>query len=112
MALAAPFAPATASVEASEPRRRYLQLLTWAFTLFNSVRVLAYLPTAWAIAASGSSDQYSLATWIVWVGANATMALWLFEQNGRRMSKAIGVNACNACMCTLVTGLIVAGRLA
>ena len=52
----------------------YLAALTWLFTLFNSVRVLAYLPTLLAIFTSGDSSQHSLLTWVTWVGANATMA--------------------------------------
>jgi len=59
----------------------YLAVLTWLFTLFNSVRVLAYLPTLLAVFNSGDSSQHSLLTWLTWVGANATMAAWLFEHN-------------------------------
>ena len=39
---------------AGRARNNYLRLLAWAFTLFSSVRILGYLPTAWAILASGS----------------------------------------------------------
>lgn len=39
-------------------RRAYLAALTWAFTLFNSVRMLSYLPTMWAIYGSGDSSQF------------------------------------------------------
>ena len=73
----------------------YLAVLTWLFTLFNSVRVLAYLPTLLAVFNSGDSSQHSLLTWLTWVGANATMAAWLYEHNGRRLNRAIAVNACN-----------------
>ena len=41
---------------ASRARENYLRLLAGAFTLFSSVRILGYLPTAWAILASGSSQ--------------------------------------------------------
>lgn len=88
----------------------YLSVLTWVFTLFNSVRVLAYLPTLWAILTSGDSSQHSLLTWGTWVGANATMAAWLYEQNGRRVNRAIAVNICNALMCLTTSILIVAYR--
>jgi hypothetical protein len=64
----------------------YLSVLTWLFTLFNSVRVLAYLPTLVAIFTSGDSSQHSLLTWVTWVGANATMAAWLYEHNGRHLN--------------------------
>lgn len=91
-------------------RRLYLAALTWAFTLFNSIRVAAYLPTIWAIYASGESSQHSLWTWITWVGANATMAAWLYEQNGRRLHRAAVVNIGNAVMCGATVLLIVAYR--
>ena len=89
----------------------YLVVLTWLFTLFNSVRVLAYLPTLLAIFTSGDSSQHSLLTWGTWVGANATMAAWLYEHNGRRLNRAIAVSACNALMCLAISMLIVAYRL-
>lgn len=89
----------------------YLSVLTWFFTLFNSVRVLAYLPTLWAIVASGDSSQHSLLTWTTWVGANATMAAWLYEHNGRRLNRAIAVNLCNTLMCLTTSALIVAYRI-
>lgn len=88
----------------------YLSALTWLFTLFNSVRVLAYLPTMWAILTSGDSTQHSLLTWGTWVGANATMAAWLYEQNDRRVNRAIAVNLCNVLMCLTTTVIIVAYR--
>ena len=92
-------------------RALYLRGLTWAFTLFNSLRVVAYLPTVWAIYASGDSSQHSLWTWITWAGANATMAAWLYEHDGQRMNRAIAVNLGNAAMCVGTCTLIVACRL-
>lgn len=89
----------------------YLRVLTWAFTLFNSVRVLAYVPTTWAIYASGDASQHSLWTWCIWFGANLTMAAWLYEQNGRCISRAAAVCACNALMCGATALLILAYRL-
>ena len=91
-------------------RALYVRGLTWAFTLFNSLRVVAYLPTIWAIYASGDSSQHSLWTWITWAGANATMAAWLYEHNGHRANRAIAVNLCNAAMCVGTCALIVACR--
>lgn len=111
-----PAATATAGVAHATPvpgldRARYLRLLTWAFTLFSSVRVLSYLPTLAAIHASGDSSQHSLITWLTWVGANATMGLWLYEHNGRRMDRAVWVNVGNGVMCTATVALIVWYRL-
>ena len=85
----------------------YITVLNWSFALFNSSRLLTYLPTIWAIHASGRSDQHSLITWMAWTGANFTMALWLYEQSGRRVDGAIVVNFCNAAMC-LLTCLVIA----
>lgn len=94
----------------SRLRSLYVTALTWAFTAFNSVRILAYLPTAWAIHTSADSSQHSLWTWITWLGANATMAAWLHEQNGHRMNLAVLTNAGNALMCLCTLLLIVAYR--
>ncbi len=105
--------PASGPAAAPQPASRtaYLALLTWAFTLFNSVRTLAYLPTMWAIWATGDSSQHSLWTWCTWLGANATMAAWLYEHNGQRMNRAVAVNIGNATMCAATVALIVAHRL-
>ena len=85
----------------------YLSALTWAFTFFNSVRVLAYLPTLWAIHTSGDSGPHSMWTWITWAGANVTMAAWLYEHNGQRLSRTVVVNMGNAGMC-LATLVVIA----
>lgn len=92
-------------------RQRYLQALGWAFALFNAVRVLTYLPTMWAIEASGQSEQHSLVTWLTWTGANVTMAAWLYEQDGQRANRAVMVSVGNAMMCAATSALIVWHRL-
>lgn len=83
-------------------RRRYLRILSWVFAAFNSIRVLTYLPTVWAVIQSGQSGQHSLFTWVTWVGANASMAAWLYENNGGRLNKAIAVNIGNTIMCVVM----------
>lgn len=93
------------------PLHGYLTLLTWSFTLFNTVRVLAYLPTLWAIHRSGDSSQHSLWTLLIWLGANVTMAAWLDEQNGQRLNRLVLVNASNAGMCLVSVAVIVGYRL-
>jgi hypothetical protein len=103
-----PFVPPAARRALATPT--YLRVLGWAFTLFNSVRVLSYLPTLWAIQVHGDSSQHSLWTWGTWLGANATMALWLYEQNGRAVNRAVMVNAGNAVMCLTTCVLIAAQR--
>lgn len=107
---ASPAATAAAVSDPTPPRRVGLRLLSWAFTLFNSVRMLAYLPTTWAIYTTGDSSQHSLWTWCTWLGANATMAAWLHEHNGRRFDKAVLVNIGNATMCFLTVLVILQHR--
>lgn len=92
------------------PRDAYLFVLTWSFTFFSSARILAYLPTLWAILASGDSSQHSLWTWLTWFGSNLTMAAWLYEQADRRMSRAALVNLGNAFMCAMVVAAIAVHR--
>ena len=120
MAVASAMRAMTAGVRTTAPRTRtrgrrrralYRAVLTWAFTLFNSVRLVSYLPIVWAIWSAGDSSQHSLVTWFSWLGANLSMALWLYENEGRRLNKAIAVNAGNAAMCALTIVVIVAQRL-
>lgn len=87
-------------------RSAYLTALTWCFAFFSSARILAYLPTLWAIVQSGDANQHSLWTWLTWLGSNLTMALWLFEQGGQRTSRAVLVNVGNAVMCGAIVTLI------
>ncbi len=84
----------------------YLAAVNWAFALFSSTRLLTYLPTLWAIHPSGDSSQHSLWTWAAWVGSNAAMAAWLYENNQRRLNKAIVVTIGNGLMCLATCGLI------
>jgi hypothetical protein len=95
---------------ACDAKPLYLSVLTWAFTLFNSLRVVSYLPTMWAICTSGDSSQHSLWTWCTWLGANVTMSAWLYEQNGRRLNRAVIVNIGNATMCASTMVLIAVHR--
>lgn len=88
----------------------YLRLLTASFTFFNSVRLIAYLPTIWAIHTSGDSGQQSLWTWCTWLFANLTMAAWLYEENGRHLNRAICINLGNAAMCAATIAVIAAYR--
>jgi hypothetical protein len=96
----------TLTADHAAPRRRSLSLLAGSFALFNSLRIVAYLPTLVAIQSSGHADQHSLFTWLTFLGANLTMALWLHEQNGGRMNRAVAVNAFNALMCGAIAASI------
>ena len=88
----------------------YLELLNWAFGLFSSTRFFPYLPTLLAIHHSGDSSQHSLWTWFAWVGSNAAMAAWRFENKARQVNQAILVTAGNAFMCLATGGLIIRYR--
>ena len=100
-----------AHVDASATRRAYLRLLLMTFTVFNSIRLFTYLPTIVAIHASGDSGQYSLWTWTMWIGANATTAAWLYETNGRKLDAVVGMSLGNAVMCSVTSLAIVYYRL-
>jgi hypothetical protein len=101
----------TARLSSTPSGSLYLSALAWLFTLFNSIRVLSYVPTMWAIHLSRDSSQHSLLTWLVWLGANATMAAWLYEHNERKFNRAVTVNVGNAGMCLFTLLLIVAYRV-
>lgn len=81
-------------------------LLVLAFTFFNSTRVFSYLPTLWAIYASGDSSQHSLWTWLSWLGANLTMVAWLHDRRTGGFSGPALVNLANAAMCFAMVLLI------
>jgi len=101
---------ATRAASRSTPRSLYLDALALAFALFNSARLVSYLPTLWAIQSSGDSGQHSLWTWCCWFGANLTMAAWVREQNGGRCDRLVALNAGNALMCAATIVLIVFHR--
>ena len=100
---------ATLTANLAAPHGRSLTLLSGAFALFNGLRIVAYLPTLAAIQSSGQADQHSLFTWLTFLGANLTMALWLHEQNGGRMNRAVAVNAFNALMCGAIAASMILG---
>ncbi len=87
-------------------RTRYLSVMAWLFGVFNAARLVSYLPTLWVIGSVGDSGQHSLLTWLIWTGANLTMAAWLYEQEGHRVTRSVAVNACNSAMCMTTTVLI------
>jgi hypothetical protein len=87
-----------------------VDLLALAFAFFNGLRTLAYLPTIWTVVQSGRSDQHSLFTWFVWCGANATMAAWIYRNNGQRFDRVVLINVANALLCLICGAVIVCYR--
>lgn len=92
-------------------RSRYIKALGALFALFSSARVLAYLPTIWAVMATGDSSQHSLWTWFTFFGGNVTMAVWLWESNGRRCNAAIAASGGNGLMCLAIIAVIAWTRM-
>jgi hypothetical protein len=80
------------------------------FTLFSALRVVAYLPTLWAIHASGNASQYSLWTWFVFCGANLSTAFWLNDRCQGGWDRNVVVSAVNALMCAAVFAVILGHR--
>ena len=92
-------------------RSRYLAVLGVMFSLFSSARVIAYLPTIWAVVTTGHSSQHSLWTWLTFLGGNVTMAVWLWENNSRRCNAAVAASGSNSLMCLAIIAAIVWTRL-
>ena len=110
-----PFAaPDCGSLQTPRParfrREHYLLLLGWAFAFFNSLRLVSYLPTLALIVEQQNSNQHSLLTWLTLACANVTMAMWVYEHNGRRFERLVIINAMNTVMCLLTAGVIAAYR--
>lgn len=114
-AFAAPTIPTPGASDPSQrlmtTRSRYLAVLGVMFSLFSSARVIAYLPTIWAVVTTGDSSQHSLWTWLTFLGGNVTMAVWLWENNSRRCNAAVAASGSNALMCLTIIAAIVWTRL-
>ncbi len=96
-----------ATVQQPLHRPSYRACLAWAFTAFNTTRVLTFLPLLWAIHEAGDSSQHSLLTWITWLGANLTTVLWLYECGGRRIDRVLLFSLGNAGMCALGIAVVI-----
>jgi len=104
-------ASTTAPPSTPAAEHRATGFLVWTFTIFNFLRIVAYLPTIEAILVTGESDQHSLLTWVIFFGANVTMCCWLYEEAGRRLNQAGLTNCGNAFMCGVICLLITWTRL-
>ncbi len=59
---------------------------------------------------AGPAGQHALFTWLVLVGANATLAKWLREHNGGRFDCAVRADTGNALMCAAIALAIACHR--
>lgn len=96
---------------APPPTRLRERAVAVAFELFGWARLVAYLPTLWAIHASADASQHSAATWLVWLGSHVATALWLHERGSGRTDRAIAMLLANAGMCSATLLLIAWHRL-
>ncbi|MEP6875836.1 MAG: hypothetical protein ABI887_15860 [Burkholderiales bacterium] len=89
-----------------------VSLLAWALGCFGVLRIVAYLPMLQTMHTTGASDQHSLLAWLTFLGANATMAMWMYRGNGGQCNRAVLLNAINTVMCAAICVLITWMRLA
>lgn len=75
-----------------------------AFSLFNGLRMVSYLPQIWRIAHDPhGASAVSYLTWGIWIGANTSTAAYAWVNVGD--GRLAAFNAVNAACCTAVCGL-------
>lgn len=83
--------------------------LDLAFTVFNSLRVLFYVPQFKKLVKQKHNlDSHSLFMWFSWIFANATVAIYFVQLSGWD-EKAI-LNMANAFMCLIGFSVILYKR--
>lgn len=88
----------------------FSSLLAGSFILFNTLRVLFYLPQIGKLVkARNNLATHSLFTWFSWVFANLTTGL-LFYQQSNRLDDKVLLNMASAFMCAVVVGIILYKR--
>jgi hypothetical protein len=75
-----------------------------AFTFFNTLRLASYLPQLWRIAQdTNGATAISYASWIIWIGANASTGAYAWVNLGDRWLAFISTfnAACCLAVCML-----------
>lgn len=76
-------------------------LLTFLFTAFNLLRLMSYAPQILSIARDeNGATAISFSCWMIWIGANATTALYAWEALADERLALI--NAFNTVCCVVV----------
>jgi hypothetical protein len=74
------------------------------FTIFNTLRVVSYLPQMYTIARdTGGAAAISYSTWILWTAANGSTAIYSFTNLGD--ITLAWTNGLNALCCAAVIAL-------
>jgi hypothetical protein len=78
-----------------------------ACCVFNVARIITYVPTIKMLLKPGcTGDGQSVATWVMWIGANGTMALHLYIATNYRMTDLVWISVSNTVMCVVCAVLI------
>jgi hypothetical protein len=85
-------------------------LITFAFSLFNALRLVSYSPQIVAVAQDRhGAAAISLSCWSIWIGANASAALYAWVKVGDTLFALMC--AFNTVCCLMVVGIALYKRV-